>query len=106
LVAAADPASLATSEFAGMEPSRPKIHMPEAGKPPESARESSRGPVAQTATTTADRGAVQSMHLGSILKMKTEEVERLQAKVRSLIRTQTEQAAQLVKIFEERMEME
>ncbi|OHS99654.1 GAF domain containing protein [Tritrichomonas foetus] len=45
-------------------------------------------------------------HLNSILKMKTQQIDRLQAEVRTLIRIQNEQAAQLLKTLEERQQLE
>lgn len=59
-----------------------------------------------TGSGTGDASHMQIDHLNSILQMKTQQVERLQAEVRSLIRIQNEQAVQLLKTLDERKELE
>ena len=59
-----------------------------------------------TGSGTGDASHMQIDHLNSILQMKTQQIDRLQAEVRSLIRIQNEQAVQLLKILDERKELE
>ena len=56
--------------------------------------------------TTVNSSNMQVDHLNSILRMKNQQIDRLQAEVRSLIRIQNEQAVQLQKTLDERQQLE
>lgn len=53
-----------------------------------------------------DAGNMQLAHLNAILSMKAQQIDRLQAEVRSLIRIQNEQAVQLEKTLTDRRDLE